>query len=194
MWAGVHDLPLFELLMRRYNQRLYRVARAIVKSDAEAEDVTQQAYVNAYAHLGDFEGRAKLATWLGLATFIERRWHADHNRVDVLQLGKVRARIEVATVHKLLNLVLANVLYVGFARIEQGDFGRIGVKAGHLVACFGKPQSQRKSYVPAANNPHFDLRAFGKLRAPFGRHVPSGSELLRLTCPVSLPDACLGQG
>ncbi len=64
--ARVHggDLPLFELLMRRYNQRLYRVARAIVKSDAEAEDVTQQAYVNAYVNLHQFAGRAKFSTWL----------------------------------------------------------------------------------------------------------------------------------
>jgi RNA polymerase sigma-70 factor (ECF subfamily) len=55
---------LFELLMRRYNQRLYRVARAILRDDAEAEDVMQQAYVNAYAHLQQFSGRSKLATWL----------------------------------------------------------------------------------------------------------------------------------
>jgi RNA polymerase sigma-70 factor (ECF subfamily) len=55
---------LFELLMRRYNQRLYRVARAIVRNDAEAEDVMQQAYVNAYQHLGQFEGRAQFSTWL----------------------------------------------------------------------------------------------------------------------------------
>ncbi len=58
------DLPLFELLMRRYNQRLYRVARAIVKSDSEAEDVAQQAYVNAYINLHQFAGRAKFSTWL----------------------------------------------------------------------------------------------------------------------------------
>jgi len=55
---------LFELLMRRYNQRLYRVARSIVRNDAEAEDVMQQAYVNAYVHLAQFEGRAKFSTWL----------------------------------------------------------------------------------------------------------------------------------
>ena len=58
------ESPLFELLMRRYNQRLYRVARSIVRNDAEAEDVMQQAYVNAYAHLAQFEGRAKFSTWL----------------------------------------------------------------------------------------------------------------------------------
>lgn len=55
---------LFELLMRRYNQRLYRVARSIVKNDAEAEDVMQQAYVNAYSHLDQFGGRARFSTWL----------------------------------------------------------------------------------------------------------------------------------
>src|ERR1044071_3269309 len=58
------ETALFELLMRRYNQRLYRVARAIVKDDAEAEDVMQQAYVNAYLHLGQFAERAKFSTWL----------------------------------------------------------------------------------------------------------------------------------
>jgi RNA polymerase sigma-70 factor (ECF subfamily) len=55
---------LFELLMRRYNQRLYRVARSIVRNEAEAEDVMQQAYVNAYTHLAQFAGRAKFSTWL----------------------------------------------------------------------------------------------------------------------------------
>jgi len=54
----------FETLMRRHNQRLYRTARAILRNDAEAEDVMQQAYVNAYAHLRQFDGRARFATWL----------------------------------------------------------------------------------------------------------------------------------
>jgi RNA polymerase sigma-70 factor (ECF subfamily) len=55
---------LFEVLMRRYNQRLYRVARSIVKNEAEAEDVMQQAYVNAYTHLDQFADRARFSTWL----------------------------------------------------------------------------------------------------------------------------------
>jgi RNA polymerase sigma-70 factor (ECF subfamily) len=55
---------LFEILMRRHNERLYRAARAIVRDDDEAEDVMQQAYVNAYAHLRQFDGRAAFATWL----------------------------------------------------------------------------------------------------------------------------------
>jgi RNA polymerase sigma-70 factor (ECF subfamily) len=55
---------LFEVLIRRHNERVYRAARAIVHDDGEAEDVMQQAYVNAYAHLRQFDGRAAFATWL----------------------------------------------------------------------------------------------------------------------------------
>jgi RNA polymerase sigma-70 factor (ECF subfamily) len=58
------EVELFEILMRRYNQRLYRVARAILVDDAEAEDVMQDAYVRAYSHLSQFAGRASFATWL----------------------------------------------------------------------------------------------------------------------------------
>ena len=55
---------LFELLMRRYNERLYRAARAITRDDREAEDVIQQAYVNAFSNLRQFRGHAPFATWL----------------------------------------------------------------------------------------------------------------------------------
>jgi RNA polymerase sigma-70 factor (ECF subfamily) len=58
------ETPLFELLMRRYNQRVYRTARAIVRDEGEAEDVMQQAYVSAFAHLHQYEGRARFSTWL----------------------------------------------------------------------------------------------------------------------------------
>jgi len=58
------DTALFEVLMRRYNQRLYRAARAIVRDDREAEDVMQDAYVRAYEHLAQFAGEARFSTWL----------------------------------------------------------------------------------------------------------------------------------
>jgi RNA polymerase sigma-70 factor (ECF subfamily) len=59
-----HDHRAFELLMRRYNARLYRVARAIVKHDADAEDVLQEAYLSAYRSMDRFRGAAQLSTWL----------------------------------------------------------------------------------------------------------------------------------
>ena len=58
------ETPLYEILMRRHNQRLFRVTRAILHDDAEAEDVIQETYVRAYEKLASFEGRAKFSTWL----------------------------------------------------------------------------------------------------------------------------------
>ena len=58
------ETELYEILMRRYNQRLYRIARSITGSDSEAEDVMQEAYVRAYRHLDQFAGRARFSTWL----------------------------------------------------------------------------------------------------------------------------------
>lgn len=58
------DTGLYEILMRRYNQRLYRVAFSILRNDAEAEEVMQEAYVRAYQHLNQFAGTAKFSTWL----------------------------------------------------------------------------------------------------------------------------------
>jgi RNA polymerase sigma-70 factor (ECF subfamily) len=58
------ETALFEVIMRRYNQRLYRTARSILGNSGEAEDVTQDAYVRSYMHLDQFDGRAKFSTWL----------------------------------------------------------------------------------------------------------------------------------
>lgn len=67
----VRDTAAMELLMRRHNQRLFRLARAIVRSDDEAEDVVQEAYVRAYTNLSGFEGRSSVATWLSRITLHE---------------------------------------------------------------------------------------------------------------------------
>jgi len=58
------EVLLFEVLMRRHNQRIYRAVRSILRDDAECEDVMQETYVRAFEHLAQFEGRAKFSTWL----------------------------------------------------------------------------------------------------------------------------------
>jgi RNA polymerase sigma-70 factor, ECF subfamily len=58
------DPAAFEALMRRYNSRLFRVARAILKDDGLAEDALQDAYVQAYCQLATFRGDADMGTWL----------------------------------------------------------------------------------------------------------------------------------
>ena len=58
------DKDLYGILVRRYNERLYRVARAIVRNSEEAADIVQEALVRAFAQLGQFSGAAKFSTWL----------------------------------------------------------------------------------------------------------------------------------
>ena len=58
------EKKLFEVVIRRYNQRLYRIGMSVLGSDVEAEDAMQTAYINAYEHLSRFEKRASFATWL----------------------------------------------------------------------------------------------------------------------------------
>ena len=60
--AGRSDA--YAALMRRNNQRLYRLARGILRDDAEAEEAVQEGYVRAFTRLGGFKGEASLATWL----------------------------------------------------------------------------------------------------------------------------------
>ena len=61
---GRGDHGAFEALMRQHNGKLFRIARSILREDAEAEDVLQDAYLDAYRHIGDFRGGSQLATWL----------------------------------------------------------------------------------------------------------------------------------
>jgi RNA polymerase sigma-70 factor (ECF subfamily) len=58
------DQSAFELLMRRHNGRLFRVARSILKDDADAEDALQDAYLDAYRNMARFRGDSQLGTWL----------------------------------------------------------------------------------------------------------------------------------
>jgi RNA polymerase sigma-70 factor (ECF subfamily) len=79
----------FADLMRRYNRRLYRVARSILRDDAEAEDALQDAYIQAYRALPDFRGEASLATWLTRivmnAALMRRR--RSGRMAEVIELG-----------------------------------------------------------------------------------------------------------
>jgi RNA polymerase sigma-70 factor, ECF subfamily len=58
------SMSALRLIVRRHNQRLYRVARAIVRDDTGAEDVMQEAYLSAFRKLAIFRAEASLATWL----------------------------------------------------------------------------------------------------------------------------------
>ncbi len=62
--AASGDVAAFEILMRRHNQLLVRTARSILRSDAEAEDAVQEAYLRAWRALGSYRAESRLSTWL----------------------------------------------------------------------------------------------------------------------------------
>ena len=71
--AAKGDRQAFRAIMKRCNQRLFRVARAVMGSDDEAEDVLQAAYLSAFARMGQFRGDSGLLTWLTAITLNEAR-------------------------------------------------------------------------------------------------------------------------
>lgn len=58
------EKQLFEIIIRRYNQRLYRIGMSVLDNDQEAEEAMQTAYINAYEHLRQFAYRSAFGTWL----------------------------------------------------------------------------------------------------------------------------------
>ncbi len=84
------DAALFEILMRRYNQRLYRLVRPLLGDEDEAADVLQEAWVRAYQHLHGFAGRARFSTWVGKIALHEAwaRSRARRRLVPVAALGE----------------------------------------------------------------------------------------------------------
>ncbi|UFS68806.1 RNA polymerase sigma factor [Geomonas sp. RF6] len=65
------DTASFELIMRRYNRRLFRIARGVLRNDADAEDVVQDSYLQAYEKLEQFSGKGPLSAWLARITVNE---------------------------------------------------------------------------------------------------------------------------
>src|SRR3954463_10474699 len=62
--ARARDGDAFRAIMQRHNRRLYRIARGVLRNDADAEDAVQEAYVSAFTHLATWRGDASLVTWL----------------------------------------------------------------------------------------------------------------------------------
>ncbi|GHE68660.1 RNA polymerase sigma factor [Camelimonas fluminis] len=85
------------LIMQGYNQRLYRIARSIIPNDSEAEDIVQEAYVDAFAHLDGFRGQSSLATWLSRIVINEALGRLRKKRVAMerLQTGEHNADAEI---------------------------------------------------------------------------------------------------
>jgi len=89
------DTASFEVLMRRHNQRVFRVARAVLRGNRDAEDVMQQAYVNAFRTIAQFEGRATFVTWLTRIVLHEALRRRRMERTDTVTLESEPHRIDM---------------------------------------------------------------------------------------------------
>ncbi len=90
-WVRHGDRDAFRQIMRRCNQRLFRVARGVVGDDAEAEDVVQEAYVHAYEKIDGFRGEASLPTWL-TRIVLNAAYGRLRQRRGGLPAGKIRGQ------------------------------------------------------------------------------------------------------
>ena len=95
------ETALYELIMRRHNERLYRAARAILRNDDEAEDVLQETYVRAFRSLHQFEGRARFATWLTRIA-VHEAMNRRRKRLRLVSLDRTGAE---RGEHELSNLI-----------------------------------------------------------------------------------------
>ena len=89
----------FELVMRRYNQRLYRLARASLHNEAEAMDALQDAYLNAYRSIAQFRGEAALSTWLSRLVLneCEARRRRSARRDNIVPIVSLDSNMHMAT-------------------------------------------------------------------------------------------------
>ena len=95
------DEVAFEVIMRRHNRLLFRTARAILKSDADAEDALQQAYLRAWRALREFRADARLSTWLVRIVVNEALGHLRRRQAQVIPLEAAMASNEPDTQRRL---------------------------------------------------------------------------------------------
>src|SRR5437588_3162666 len=81
--ARSRDETAVRSIMQANNRRLYRIARGILRNDSEAEDVVQETYFRAFAHLDGFRGESSIATWLARIAFNEALGRLRHRRPTV---------------------------------------------------------------------------------------------------------------
>lgn len=106
--ALARDGAAFRAIMQKYNRRLYRVARAILRNDTEAEDAVQEAYIRAFTHLDSFRGDSSLATWLCRIAINEA-------------LSRLRARRETVDLAALETAAQTNAEIIPFPLSSHSD-------------------------------------------------------------------------
>jgi len=123
------ETELYELLMRRHNQRLYRVIRAVIPDGTEAEDVLQEAWARAYEHLAQFEGRATFATWVTRIAFYEalsrarkrKRWTSVEDETGEIMPAANRENQSKTPETEAMRGELGEILHTAIDALPEGN-------------------------------------------------------------------------
>ena len=124
-------------MIQRYNRRLFRTARAIIRNDAEAEDIVQATYVQAFTHLNSFRGEAQLSTWLTKITLNEA--------LARMRRQQKTTRLEVIDMHNDAGQVLQ--FPMSFSQIQETEFSRSQARSLFEHAVDGLPVDFRAVFV-----------------------------------------------
>jgi RNA polymerase sigma factor (sigma-70 family) len=135
------ETAAFAVLMRRHNRALFRIARAILRDDAEAEDALQEAYIKGYQSLGSFRGESRLSTWLGRVVANEA----------LMRLRKHARRSEIVPLHA--GATLDDINQISDGSMEKGP------EMSAQRAQMRKLLEKRIDALPDAYRPVFVLRA-----------------------------------
>jgi len=167
------DVASFEHLMRRHNPRVYRAVRSVLRNDGEAEDVMQDAFVRAYEHLDEFEGRARFSTWLTRIAVHEALARVRRGKrlvpLDAYEEQPVMATgPEVGPEQRFSDVEMRSVLESAVANLPE-DFRTVfvlraveGMSGAETAECLGISEETVKTRLH---------RARGRLRRVLGRSV-----------------------
>ena len=157
------ELGQFELLMRRHNTRVFRAARAIVRDAGEAEDVMQDAYVRAYEHLDQFEGRARFSTWLTRIAVHEAlarvRRSKRHDSLDIVpEDHSMSAPSGSSPEQQTSDVEMRSLLEAAVGRLPE-DFRSVfilraveGMSGAEVAECLGIPEDTVKTRLHRARS------------------------------------------
>jgi RNA polymerase sigma-70 factor (ECF subfamily) len=111
---------LFEILIRKYNQRLYRLGMSILESEEEAKDAMQTAYINAYEHLQGFEQRSTFGTWVTRIMLNQCYEQKRQRKPFINKFEQPDNFVNMKTpANELANKELANILEKAIAQLPE---------------------------------------------------------------------------
>ena len=113
------ERQVFEQLIRKYNQRLYRIGMSVLENEAETEDAMQTAYIKAYEHLQEFEQRSSFGTWLIRIMLNQCYEQKRKSKRTVSSIEEVNIPNMNTAVNDLVNKELGNILQQAIARLPE---------------------------------------------------------------------------